>query len=60
MADYVSLAWDFLYKETLTKLALISIFFVAKQQATSLSIKYLDMLLHAQQVISPNGYICDG
>ena len=35
------------------------IFFVAKQQATSLSINSLDMLLHAQQVTPPNGYICD-
>ena len=30
-------------------------FFVAKRQATSLSIKYLDMLLHAQHVMAPNG-----
>ena len=29
------------------------------QQGTSLSINWLDMLLHAQQVMPPNGYICD-
>ena len=32
---------------------------VAKQQTTSLSNKVLDMLLHAQQVMPPNDYICD-
>ena len=47
-----------LFKENPAKLALIS-FFVAKQQASLLSIKYLEMLLHAQQVMPTNGYICD-
>ena len=31
----------------------------AKQQATSHSVKILDMLLHGQQVMPPYGYICD-
>ena len=34
-------------------------FFVAKQQTTSLSNKVLNMLLHAQQVMPCNDYICD-
>ena len=33
-------------------------FFVARQQATSLSNNILDMLLHAQQVMPSNDYIC--
>ena len=32
---------------------------VAEQQATSHSVKLLDMLLHSQQVMPPYGYICD-
>ena len=32
---------------------------VAKQQATTHSVKILDMLFHAQQVMPPYGYICD-
>ena len=40
------------------RLVLITIF-VAKHQATSHSIKYLDMLLHDQQIMPHNGYICD-
>ena len=56
MSDYVSLAWGF----SMWKILPVNIiFFVAKQQATSLSINSLDMLLHAQQVTPPNGYICD-
>ena len=39
--------------------SLLSNVCIAKQQATELSINYLDMLLHAQQVMPPNGYICD-
>ena len=49
----------FVYEENVARLALIISFFVAKQQATLLSIKDLDMLLHAQQVMPPNDYICD-
>ena len=33
-------------------------FFVARQQAISLSNSILDMLLHAQQVMPSNDYIC--
>ena len=47
-----------LYKEKSGQVSL-SITFVAKQQTTSLSNKVLDMLLHAQQVLPPNDYICD-
>ena len=32
---------------------------IAKQQAISRSVKLLDMLLHAQQVMPPYGYFCD-
>ena len=34
--------------------------FIAKRQATSLFNKILDTLLHAQQVMPPDDYICDG
>ena len=33
-------------------------FFVARQQATSLSNSILDMPLHAEQVMPSNDYIC--
>ena len=33
--------------------------FVAKRQATAFFNKILDTLLHAQQVMPPNEYICD-
>ena len=46
----------FLYKKNTARLALIPF---AKKNAPSLSIKYLDMLLHAQQGMQPNSYICD-
>ena len=37
----------------------LSICYVAKQQGTLHSVKPLEMLLHAQQVMPPYGYICD-
>ena len=37
----------------------LSTCFIAKQQATPHFFKILDMLLHAQQVMPPYGYICD-
>ena len=36
-----------------------TMFFVAMQQAISLSIKLLDMSLHELQVMPPSVYICD-
>ena len=60
MTNYVQIpdkrlfSMRFFYEENPTRF-----FFVAKQQAASLSLKYLDMLLHAQQVMPPNKYICD-
>ena len=48
----------FLYVENLARLALV-LLLVAKQQATSLSSKSLDMLLHAQHIMPPYGDICD-
>ena len=49
----------FLYEENPARKALVAFLFVAKQQAPSLSIKLLDILLHAQQVMSSNSFICD-
>ena len=46
MSDYVSSALDFCMRKIWQG-------FIAKQQA------YLDMLLHVQQVMPQNGYICD-
>ena len=48
----------YLLEEYRARLALKALF-VAEQHTTSLSIKHSDMLLHAQQVIQPNGNICD-
>ena len=45
MADYVSLAWDFVWKKS-DQVSFSIIFFVVKQQK-------LDMLLHAQHILPP-------
>ena len=58
MSGYVSLALGFFMRTIWPGLLQYHIF-GAKLHSTSLFNKILDTLLHAQQVMLPNDYICD-